>query len=116
MIEKHQKVNVDDYTKLEETLNETKQLLDNKVQETNELNDRFNRLKKQAHEKLNTSKELQSSLQEQISNLISEKDDIRKQLDVKTEENSELLSELNNFREKQNDLETLREELNKRKR
>ncbi|KTB19538.1 Protein MLP1 [Nakaseomyces glabratus] len=113
MIEKHQKVNVDDYTKLEETLNETKQLLDNKVQETNELNDRFNRLKKQAHEKLNTSKELQSSLQEQISNLISEKDDIRKQLDVKTEENSELLSELNNFREKQNDLETLREELNK---
>lgn len=74
----------DSYKKLEQDLETTKGELEQKKNEIIELNDRFTRLKKQANDRLNTSKTLQISLSEQLTELRKETDETKTQLDNET--------------------------------
>ncbi|KAL3230782.1 Protein MLP1 [Nakaseomyces bracarensis] len=111
MIENHQKVNVDDYSKLENQLKEMENELENSRKENSELDERFNRLKKQAQERLKASKEQHSSLQSQISDLKKERDDLEAKMKEVAEKNSLTEAQISSLQEENKKIEDMRNEL-----
>lgn len=107
MIENHQKVNIEDYSKIETQLKETQSELENSKKENSELDERFNRLKKQAQDRLKASKDQQSSLQSQISELKNERDELESKLKEISEKNLATESHLSSLQEDNKKIEEL---------
>lgn len=82
ILTKHKKIDPVEHEKLEAEIATLKQNLADKKKENEELNDRFNRIKKQAHERLNSSKATQQTLIDQIKQLEDENAHIQSLLET----------------------------------
>lgn len=85
ILRRHESIDPEEYKKLEQEVSSLRTQLEDRLKENSELNDRFNRLKKQAHEKLNAAKVTQASLGADLSELSDAKANLEESL--KEEEN-----------------------------
>lgn len=90
ILRKHDRIDPEDHKQLNEKVVVLEAKVEEMSKENKELDDRFNRLKKQAHEKLNNSKISQASLTAQISELREAKSE----MEVKIEEEERRVHEL----------------------
>lgn len=96
ILRRHEKIDPEEYRKLEEEISNLKKELEAKSKENTDLNDRFTRLKKQAHEKLNASKIAQANLSAEVNELQGTKtkmEEILKETQTKVLNLEKLLTE-----------------------
>lgn len=69
ILRRHEQIDPDEYKQLEKEIVELKEQVEAKSKDNADLDDRFTRLKKQAHEKLNASKIAQTNLNAELNEL-----------------------------------------------
>lgn len=80
ILRRHESIDPEEYKNLEKEVSSLKKQLEDRIKENSELNDRFSRLKKQAHEKLNASKVAQASMGTDLSELSDAKANLEENL------------------------------------
>ncbi|CCD25321.1 Mlp1p NDAI_0E05040 [Naumovozyma dairenensis CBS 421] len=85
ILSKYQRIDPVEHENLAEERNRLQAQLEEKSKENEELGNRFEKLKKQAHEKLNASKISQNSLTIQINDLEAKKKELLSQLETEKE-------------------------------
>ncbi|GAV55641.1 hypothetical protein ZYGR_0AY00330 [Zygosaccharomyces rouxii] len=95
ILHKHDRIDPEDHKELKEKVSVLEAKLDEINKENKELDDRFNRLKKQAHEKLNSSKIAQTTLNNQLNELREAKSELEGKFDAEERKVRELQEKLN---------------------
>ncbi|AQZ13954.1 MLP2 (YIL149C) and MLP1 (YKR095W) [Zygosaccharomyces parabailii] len=90
ILRKHDRIDPEDHRLLNEKFKNLEAKLEETSKENKELDDRFSRLKKQAHEKLNNSKISQASLTAQINELKESKSELERKFEEEKKKVHEL--------------------------
>ncbi|QLL34847.1 hypothetical protein HG536_0H02220 [Torulaspora globosa] len=96
ILRRQEKIDPEELKKLEEQVASLQEQLKQRIKENTDLDDRFNRLKKQAHEKLNASKITQANLSAELNDLAGAKtklEEMLKEAQVKVTDLERMLSE-----------------------
>lgn len=94
ILQKQERIDPEEYEKLGNEVSSLKSQLEERIKENTDLNDRFNRLKKQAHEKLNASKNAQTTLTSELNELQEAKKNLEESLQKETIKCRDLESKL----------------------
>lgn len=112
ILHKHDRIDPEDHRELKEKVSTLGIKLDETNKENEELNDRFNRLKKQAHEKLNSSKISQTTLTNQLNELREAKTELESRFEDEERKVRELQERLSFEGDATETAESVRRELN----
>lgn len=96
ILRRQEKIDPEEHKKLEEEVASLQEQLNQRIKENTDLDDRFNRLKKQAHEKLNASKITQANLSAELNDLAGTKtklEEMLKEAQAKISDLESMLSE-----------------------
>ncbi|QLQ81964.1 hypothetical protein HG537_0G02180 [Torulaspora globosa] len=96
ILRRQEKIDPEEFKKLEEQVASLQEQLKDRTKENTDLDDRFNRLKKQAHEKLNASKITQANLSAELNDLAGTKtklEEMLKEAQAKISDLEKMLSE-----------------------
>ncbi|CAR29349.1 ZYRO0G06600p [Zygosaccharomyces rouxii] len=111
ILHKHDRIDPEDHKELKEKVSILETKLDETNKENKELDDRFNRLKKQAHEKLNSSKIAQTTLSNQLNELREAKSELEGKFEAEERKVHELQERLNAHGNDTETVESVQKEL-----
>lgn len=111
ILRKQERIDPEEYEKLGSEVAALKVQLEERIKENTDLNDRFSRLKKQAHEKLNASKIAQTTLTSELSDLIDAKKKLEEVLKEEERKVRDLESNLAANSDQSTAVETLQNDL-----
>lgn len=111
ILHKHDRIDPEVHKELNEKVSTLEAKLDETNNENKELDDRFNRLKKQAHEKLNSSKIAQTTLTNQLNELREAKSELEGKFNAEERKVNELQEKLNTHGNDTQIVESVQKEL-----
>lgn len=111
ILRRHEQIDPEEFKKKEEEIVSLREQLEAKSKENTDLNDRFTRLKKQAHEKLNASKVAQANLSAELNEINETKTKMEETLKERQDKVLELERMLNEKNGDSVTIDNLRSEL-----